>query len=125
MNTVSIPSSPVQSLEYRLTTSANTIAPGFVDTPQLRSAGQETVDANTAATPLGRIGTPEDIGRSLSLRSSIMGNTDVGLGWLGELAAFLLSDKAGYITGATHLIDGGWMNAGPGPLNRHDSPDAR
>ena len=75
-----------------------------MDTPQLRAGGTETHEACVKTTPLGHIGRPEEI---------------------GELAAFLLSDKASYITGATHLIDGGWYTAGPGPLNREDAPKTR
>lgn len=40
--------------------------------------------------PLNRLGTPEDV---------------------AELAAFLASEKAGYITGSTYVIDGGLMRS--------------
>lgn len=68
----------------------NTVAPGFVRTPML----QPHLDANEGyeaslveQTPSGRIGDAAEI---------------------GELVAFLLSDKAGYINGATITADGGW-----------------
>ena len=49
-------------------------------------------DAILAEIPLGRWGKPEEI---------------------GDLAVFLASDKASYITGSTHFIDGGMLrNAG-------------
>lgn len=42
-----------------------------------------------AAQPIGRMGTPEEI---------------------AQLALYLCSDAASFITGADYLIDGGWMN---------------
>ncbi len=57
----------------------NNILPGFIDT-------HGTDDAITAGIPAGRYGTPREI---------------------GETAAFLLSDDAGYITGQNLRIDGG------------------
>ncbi|MCB4820955.1 SDR family oxidoreductase [Roseicella aerolata] len=64
----------------------NSIAPGRIDTPMARG----TTDAANAAfltqVPMGRIGTPADV---------------------AEVAAFLASDAAGYLTGATIDIGGG------------------
>jgi 3-oxoacyl-[acyl-carrier protein] reductase len=40
--------------------------------------------------PLGRLGTPEDV---------------------AALAVFLLSDRAGFITGSVHAVDGGYLEA--------------
>jgi NAD(P)-dependent dehydrogenase (short-subunit alcohol dehydrogenase family) len=57
----------------------NNILPGFIDTH-----GSDAVIA--AGIPAGRYGTPQEI---------------------GETAAFLLSDGAGYITGQNLRIDGG------------------
>jgi NAD(P)-dependent dehydrogenase (short-subunit alcohol dehydrogenase family) len=70
----------------------NTVSPGFVDTPLMDRWLASEPDA--AATmrrvnsfhPLGRIGTPQDIGR---------------------LVVFLSSEFAGFITGANIMIDGG------------------
>jgi L-rhamnose 1-dehydrogenase len=67
----------------------NAIAPGTIDTDIVRDPEiQQRVDrtAWTAALPLGRIGTAEDIAGA---------------------ALFLASDEAAYITGATILVDGG------------------
>jgi meso-butanediol dehydrogenase / (S,S)-butanediol dehydrogenase / diacetyl reductase len=75
----------------------NSISPGSIRTPMLeRSAVHfgpdlplETVlERFGAAHPLQRIGTPEEV---------------------AELAAFLLSDKAGFCTGGDYLIDGGLL----------------
>ncbi len=75
----------------------NSISPGSVRTPMLaRSAAHfapelpedEVFARFGAAHPLGRIGTPEEV---------------------AELAAFLVSDKAGFCTGADYLVDGGLL----------------
>ncbi|MFZ2175426.1 MAG: 3-oxoacyl-ACP reductase FabG [Rhodococcus sp. (in: high G+C Gram-positive bacteria)] len=67
----------------------NTIPPGFIDTPMLR----ETVDKGfvdlaqqTAKTPVGRIGQPEDV---------------------AAICAFLAGDESGYITGQMIGVNGG------------------
>jgi NAD(P)-dependent dehydrogenase (short-subunit alcohol dehydrogenase family) len=67
----------------------NTIPPGFIDTPMLRgTAGQGHIDVDQqiAATPVGRIGRPED---------------------LAAACAFLVSDDASYITGQIIGVNGG------------------
>jgi 2-keto-3-deoxy-L-fuconate dehydrogenase len=70
----------------------NAIAPASVDTPALRGSFARQGDADIARTqnikrhPLGRIGTPEEV---------------------AELALFLASDRASWITGAIYPIDGG------------------
>jgi meso-butanediol dehydrogenase / (S,S)-butanediol dehydrogenase / diacetyl reductase len=75
----------------------NSISPGSIRTPMLaRSAAHfgsdlplETVfERFGAAHPLRRIGTPEEV---------------------AELAAFLVSDKAGFCTGGDYLVDGGLL----------------
>jgi 3-oxoacyl-[acyl-carrier protein] reductase len=66
---------------------ANTIAPGFVDTDMMGpyAAYREKMEKQI---PAGRFATPADI---------------------GALAAFLMSPQAAYITGATIPVDGGLM----------------
>jgi NAD(P)-dependent dehydrogenase (short-subunit alcohol dehydrogenase family) len=72
----------------------NAVAPGDIETPasarivaDLR--GQGSSGRYIRQTPLGRRGTPEEI---------------------GEAVAFLLSDKASFTTGATLLVDGGFLS---------------
>ena len=67
----------------------NCINPGWIATPMtamLRSSDaiQKQVESQV---PLGRFGTPEEI---------------------AKLALFLASDESSYVTGASHVIDGGW-----------------
>jgi glucose 1-dehydrogenase len=72
----------------------NNIGPGAVYTPIDKDVEENKAmnDAILGEIPLGRWGKPEEI---------------------GDLAVFLASDKAGYITGSTHFIDGGMLrNAG-------------
>ena len=66
----------------------NAVAPGITDTPAVqRGLPAEQVDAVLVdRTPLGRIGAPDD---------------------MGNVAAFLLSDSAAYVTGQNLGVDGG------------------
>jgi len=64
----------------------NAIAPGYIGTEMVRSMKPEVVEAITAQVPMGRLGKPEEI---------------------GGLVAYLCSDIAGYVTGATLNINGG------------------
>jgi NAD(P)-dependent dehydrogenase (short-subunit alcohol dehydrogenase family) len=66
----------------------NAIAPGSVDTPQLRGStgSAEVVKVRQAEHPMGRIGRPEEI---------------------SDLILFLASDEASFISGSTIVIDGG------------------
>ena len=65
----------------------NAIAPGVIDTDMTACFSDEEMAAMAADTPLGRIGTPEDI---------------------AELCAFLASDRASFITGQIIGCDGGF-----------------
>jgi glucose 1-dehydrogenase len=72
----------------------NNIGPGAVYTPIDKDVEEDKAmnDAILAEIPLGRWGKPEEI---------------------GDLAVFLASDQASYMTGSTHFIDGGMLrNAG-------------
>jgi 2-hydroxycyclohexanecarboxyl-CoA dehydrogenase len=68
----------------------NAVPPGFVDTPMLRKAEQHgyigDIEKNIAATPVRRMGKPEDIAAA---------------------CAFLVSEEAGYITGQILGVNGG------------------
>ena len=66
----------------------NTVAPGAFDTSRLRSmlGGEESAAAVARQIPTGRLGRPEEY---------------------GDLVAFICSQRAGYLTGGTLLIDGG------------------
>ncbi len=66
------------------------MAPGLVTTAQTlsveHSIGAEGLASLVPSVPMGRIGNPEDIANVIS---------------------FLGSDKAGYMTGQTLIVDGG------------------
>jgi len=66
----------------------NAIAPGWIDTPM----GTKLPAMAIEHTPLGRLGTPEDI---------------------AGIAAFLLSEDAGFVTGSTIVADGGYYCLDP------------
>jgi NAD(P)-dependent dehydrogenase (short-subunit alcohol dehydrogenase family) len=69
----------------------NVVAPGFIDTAMTRTLPQEVRERAVARTPLGRVGTPEEV---------------------GALVRFLCGDTAGFITGAVVPIDGGQLLGG-------------
>ena len=64
----------------------NSVSPGLIDRPGLADDWPEGVARWHAAVPLGRVGTPEDI---------------------GDACVFLCSDLARWITGADLVVDGG------------------
>jgi 2-hydroxycyclohexanecarboxyl-CoA dehydrogenase len=68
----------------------NAVPPGFIDTPMLRSAEAKgrlgDIQATIDATPVRRMGRPEDIAAA---------------------CAFLISEEAGYITGQILGVNGG------------------
>ena len=66
----------------------NAVAPGAIDTPGASQAStKESKKQTLAMIPLARMGQPEDIANAV---------------------VFLASGKAGYITGQTIVVDGGW-----------------
>jgi len=66
----------------------NAILPGPIDTPLLRRvlSSEELIQKYAALNPMGRIGKPEEV---------------------ANIAAFLASDEASYVTGGIYLVDGG------------------
>jgi len=66
----------------------NAILPGPIDTPLLRRvlSSEELIQKYAALNPMGRIGKPEEV---------------------ANMAAFLASDEASYVTGGIYLVDGG------------------
>ena len=71
----------------------NAVCPGSVDTPSLRERMRAQGDyeaareAFIARAPMGRMATAEEI---------------------AELVVYLASDESAFVTGQTHIIDGGW-----------------
>jgi len=66
----------------------NAVAPGNIDTEMTRAAGEEFIHSTIEATPLRRLGQPEDVANAVS---------------------FLASPKADFITGQVIVVDGGHM----------------
>jgi 3-oxoacyl-[acyl-carrier protein] reductase len=66
----------------------NAVAPGFIPTALTQDLPAELKEAILKATPLGRMGTPEEIAYAV---------------------AFLASDEASYITGQVLAVDGGMV----------------
>lgn len=66
----------------------NAVGPGFIATPMVQDlADAESLLALDALHPIGRIGRAEEV---------------------AELICFLLSDRASFISGSYHLVDGGY-----------------
>jgi 3-oxoacyl-[acyl-carrier protein] reductase len=66
----------------------NALAPAAVRTPQFDDIPDERLEALRARIPVGRFGEPGEV---------------------AELAAFLCSEEAGYVTGATFDVNGGLL----------------
>lgn len=74
------------ALELSPKVRVNAVAPGVVRTKLAEALWKEHEAQLTSATPLARIGEPEDVGSAI---------------------AFLVSDAASWVTGETFVIDGG------------------
>jgi 3-oxoacyl-[acyl-carrier protein] reductase len=68
---------------------ANAVAPGFVETEMMREVPRDVVDLYKLATPLQRLGQPEDI---------------------APIVSFLASTRSAYITGQVVAVDGGFSH---------------
>jgi len=69
----------------------NAVAPGAIETPMVDPLKQDkkTMAATLARIPLHRLGKPEEV---------------------SKLVLFLASDESSYMTGATVVVDGGWLS---------------
>ena len=65
---------------------ANVVAPGYVTTRLTDALPEEATEAMLRNTPLGRLGSPEDVAAAVR---------------------FLCSDEASFVTGEVLLVDGG------------------
>ena len=66
----------------------NCVAPGCIDTEMVQMLGEETRSLLIEETPLGRLGTPEDVAHAV---------------------AFFASEKASFLTGQVLTADGGFI----------------
>ncbi len=64
----------------------NAVAPGFIATDMAAKLGEEVIEQIKAETPLGRLGSPQDV---------------------ADAVLFLASDAASFITGHVLVVDGG------------------
>ncbi|MEW2167510.1 SDR family NAD(P)-dependent oxidoreductase [Streptomyces sp. NPDC007084] len=65
----------------------NAVGPGFIDTPLLQGVDRAQYDALVGLHPAGRLGRAEEV---------------------AELIVFLLSDRASFVHGGYHLVDGAY-----------------
>jgi 3-oxoacyl-[acyl-carrier protein] reductase len=72
--------------EHNIT--VNAIAPGRIGTPLLKSVPDEINQAVAKVTPMGRLGTPEEV---------------------ADTCVFLASDQSRFVTGQVVDVSGGWL----------------
>lgn len=65
----------------------NAVGPGFIDTPLLRETDSPMRDRLISLHPQGRLGTADEV---------------------AEITVFLLSDRASFVQGSYHLVDGAY-----------------
>src|SRR4051794_13818623 len=68
----------------------NCVNPGYIKTPMTKETMEERFDEIMAKVPMRRLGIPEEI---------------------AEAVVWMCSDKASFMTGASHVIDGGYYAA--------------
>jgi len=68
----------------------NCVNPGYIKTPMTDPTMAERYDVLMTKVPMNRLGTPEEI---------------------AEAVVWMLSDKASFMTGASHVVDGGYYAA--------------
>ena len=69
----------------------NTVCPGYIDTEMVRAVPEKVLESIIATIPVGRLGKPEEI---------------------ASMCAYLASDEAAFITGATMTVNGAQYIAG-------------
>ncbi|MBC2640882.1 MULTISPECIES: SDR family NAD(P)-dependent oxidoreductase [unclassified Rhodococcus (in: high G+C Gram-positive bacteria)] len=76
------------AIEYAPTIRINAVCPGYTDTDLMKDAKRRSGSTIMARIPFGALAQPDDI---------------------AEMACWLLSDRAGYATGGSFVVDGGYM----------------